>query len=412
MKKLLAILIASIITSTVSIGSNASILSPGMLILNEMDPMVMSGITNEPIAFSNEDFCKHTGVVYYDNLKITDLPDSSEGVLTVAGKELSEGEKISFGDCDRLVFSPADEVVSACFSFSIDDNYSIKCNVKLAEDFNYSPTALSTLTAIETFSGMSINGNMIASDPEGDPITYEITKYPDGDIKFNSKTGNFIYSSNSTGKDSFSFVAKDDWGNYSKEAKVELTVASNTTGISFMDMANSNAYAAAVNMIDEGIMTATETNGEVFFEPDTTVSRLNFLISVMNVMGASNIPEISHTDFADDSDIPDDAKGYVYSAEKLGIINGTKNTNDEISFFPNNPITKAEASTIINNIVGHSARSKYYFEDTVPTWAEESVSAMYELGIFTTDEGYINASKNITKEETAQLLERLKQLIF
>ncbi len=412
MKSLLTILLASIITATAALGTNAALLSPGILVLSEMDPMVMSGITGEPIAFSKDDFCKHTGVVYYDNLKITDLPDPSEGVLTVAGNTISEGEKLSFADCDRLVYSPTEKATSGCFSFSMENGYNIKCTIKLADDFNYSPTALSALTAIETFSGMTITGNMVASDPEGDTITYEITKYPKGDISYNSQTGNFVYKSNSTGKDSFTFIAKDDWGNYSKEATVELAVSTNTTGISFTDMKNNDAYAAAVNMIDDGIMSVNETDGEVFFEPDSTVSRLDFLISAMNVMGASNLPEISKTDFADDADIPEEAKSYVYSAEKLGIIKGTEGSDGQVFFNPDAEITRAEAAVIINNIIGHCAYSNYSFEDSVPVWAEDAVSSMFELGIFTTENGYVNASEKMTKAETAKLLDRLKDLIF
>ncbi len=412
MKILLSILAATIITATATFGSNASVLSPGLLILNESDPMVMSGLTGEPIAFSNDDFCNHTGIIYYDNIKITSLPDSSEGILSVAGNNVIEGQQLSFADCDRLVFSPADTTTTSSFSFSLNDGYDIRCTIKLAENFNYSPTALSAMTAIETFSGMTLNGNMVAHDPEGDPITFEITKYPKGEISYNSRTGNFIYKARTKGKDSFSFVAKDDWGNYSEEAEIELSVSANTTGISFKDMKNNSAYAAAVNVINDGIMTASEANGEVFFEPDSTVSRLDFLIAAMNTMGASNLPDVSKTDFADDNEIPLDAKSYVYSAEKLGIIKGTQADDGKIYFNPNTEITRAEAAVLVNNIIGYSSFGSYSFEDTVPTWAENAISSMFELGIFTTDNGYVNASAKITKAETAQLLDRLKELVY
>jgi len=412
MKKLLTILIASFITVSGSLAAGASLLSPGLLVLSEGDPMVMSGIIGEPVAFSKEDFCRHTGLPYYDSITITALPAEAEGKLSVAGEDISVGDEISFSNCDRLVFSPADEAVSSCFSFTVGNNYSAKCNLKLAEDFNYSPTASSALTAIETFSGMIVSGHMVAHDPEGDKLTYEITEYPKGEFDFNSKTGNFTYTATSTGKDSFSFIVKDDWGNYSKEATVKLSVSTNTTGISFKDMKGNGAYAAAVSMIDDGIMTATEADGEVFFEPDSTLSRLEFLRCAMDAFGASNLPEIENTGFADDGDIPAEAKKYVYSAKKLGIISGSENSEGELCFYPNAEITRAEAAVIVNNVLGYSASCTYAFEDSVPAWASNSVSAMYELGVFSTDGGFVNASAKITKAETAQLLDRLKELIF
>lgn len=412
MKKLFCLMLASLITASAAFAASASLLSPGMFVLSENDPMVMSGLIGEPIAFSNQDFCRHTGLPYYEAINITKLPPKEEGYLSVAGKEVSVGDKISFADCERLVFSPSESAVSSCFSFTVGENYGSKCNIRLAEEFNYSPTASSALTAIETFSGMAVSGHMVAYDPEGDTLTYEITKYPKGNISFNNKTGNFTYNSTSTGKDSFSFVVKDDWGNYSKEATVELAVSSNTTGISFKDMKGNSAYAAAVNMIDDGIMTAAESNGEVFFEPDNTVSRLDFLICAMDTFKAGNLPDVESTGFADDGDIPAEYKKYVFSAQKLGIINGTENEDGKPCFYPNADITRAEAAVIINNIMGYTAACDFVFEDSVPAWASNSVSAMYELGVFSTDNGFVNADAKITKAETAQLLNRLKELIF
>ena len=118
------------------------------------------------------------------------------------------------------------------------------------------------------------------------------------------------------------------------------------------------------------------------------------------------------TGFADDGDIPAEYKKYVYSAQKLGIINGTENEDGKPCFYPNADITRAEAAVIINNIMGYTAACNFVFEDSVPAWASNSVSAMYELGVFSTDNGFVNADAKITKAETAQLLNRLKELIF
>ncbi len=412
MKKLICALILCALCAMPVMAADDPILSPGILVLCEDDPMVTSGLIGEPVAFSKDSFCLHSGVVYYDKITITEAPDESEGVLTLAGEPLKAGDTVSYGDSDRLVFSPAAEVTSSCFSFSIDDGYVSKCKVRLAEDFNYEPTASPAMTAIETFSGTVFKGHMVASDPEGDKLTYEITKYPKGDFTYSSKTGNFTYKASATGSDSFSFIVKDDWGNYSEVATIDLSVSTNTTGISFMDMKENGAYTAAVNMISDGIMDATEANGEVFFEPDSSITRVDFLVTAMKALGAKELPEIEKTDFADDADIPDDAKNYVQSALQLGIISGTKNSAGEACFDPNADITRAEAATVINNVLGYSPSCSYNFEDAVPSWADTSVSAMYELGAFTTDNGRINADATITKAEAAQMLSRLKELLF
>ncbi len=412
MKKLLCLIFFCLLAATPAFAAEDSILSPGLLVICAEDPMVTSGLTGEPVAFSSESFCMHMGASHYDKITITELPPENEGTLSLAGEALSVGDTISYENTDRMVFSPAKSTVSSSFFFSIDDGFSTKCTIKLAEDFNYSPTASSAMTAIETFSGTSFKGHMVAHDPEGDDLTYEITKYPNGVFTYSSKTGNFTYKPTTTGKDSFSFVVKDDWGNYSDEATVDLSVSTNTTGISFKDMKDNGAYSAAINMINDGIMDATEANGEVFFDPDANISRVDFLVTAMKALGASNLPEISKTDFADDENIPSEAKCYVQSALQLGIIKGTYNSSGEICFNPDSNITRAEAASIINNILGYTPSCSYSFEDLVPDWADVSVSAMYELGAFTTDKGFINATQCITKAEMAQMLNRLKELVF
>ena len=412
MKKLITLSMAAIIVASVTLSAGAALLSPGLRVISEKDPMVMSGLINEPLAFTSEDFSRHTGIESYKEIKITSLPSESEGTLSVAGEAVSENDVISANELDRLVFSPADGVTESNFSFSVGNSYKAKCIVKLSENFNYAPTASSCLTAVDTFSGMSVSGHMVASDPEGDPLTYEITEYPKkGEMTYSKETGSFIYTSSSTGRDSFSFIVKDPFGNYSDEAKVEFSVSSNTTGISFKDMKNNGAYAAAVHMIDGGYMSANESDGDVYFEPSATVSRLDFLVSAMNVLGCGNLPTVSGTGFADDDEIPAEAKSYVYSAYKLGIINGNEDANGERFFYPANAITRAEAAVIINNMVGYKANSQFDFTDSVPAWAADSISSMYELGVLSTDEGCINASAPLTREDSALLLHGLNKLV-
>lgn len=412
MKKIFTILISAAIIVSITLSAGAALLSPGLLVLSEADPMVMSGLVGEPVAFTAKDFSLHTGFDAYDKIRITSLPDSEEGTLSVAGEAISENDSISYKNIDRLVFSPAEGVTESAFSFSIGEGYEAKCVVKLSEKSNYAPTASSALTAIDTFSGMSVSGHMVASDPEGDELTYEITEYPKkGELSYNKSTGSFSYKSASTGKDSFTFIVKDNFGNYSDKATVDFSVSSNTTGISFKDMKENGAYAAAIHMIDDGIMSASESDGNVYFEPAATVSRLDFLVSAMNVLGAGNLPTVSGTGFADDEDIPVDAKSYVYSAYKLGIINGSENADGERFFHPAAAITRAEAAVILNNIVGYSATAEFDFEDSVATWASDSVFSMYELGVLTTDDGCINASAPLTRDESALLLHGLNKLV-
>ncbi len=130
----------------------------------------------------------------------------------------------------------------------------------------------------------------------------------------------------------------------------------------------------------------------------------------MNVLGAANIPEITNTGFADDADIPAEYKGYVYSARKLGIINGVP-SGDELYFKPDEPITRAQASVILNNILGYSATAGMHYNDEIPAWAQTSIDALRELGIYPVSGGAANPAAMLTKEDTAKMLFNLMTLL-
>ncbi len=408
MKKIFSLILAAMIATSAVLYAGASLLSPGLLVLSENDPMVMSGLCGEPVAFSGADFCRHTGLDSYKKITITSLPSEDEGMLTVGGKEVSENDSISFSDTDRLVFSPAEGIKESSFTFTVGDGCETRCTVILTDKINLEPTATSTLSAIRTYSGMSASGHMVASDPDGDKLSYDIIRYPaKGTVDFDKATGEFTYSATGNGEDSFTFIVKDTFGNYSEEATVNFAVSVNSTGISFTDMTENGAYAAAIHMIDEGVMQSREADGEVYFDPAENVSRLDFLVSAMNILGASNLPEISDSGFADDKDIPLDCKSYVYSAYKLGIINGS-NIDGQKYFRPDDPITCFEAAVILNNIVGYEASSDYSFSENVPVWAKDSVTAMYELGILSS---YNSSDDKLTKDTSAKLLSGLVSLI-
>ena len=85
MKKLFFLIISSVLLLTTVTGAIAAPLSPGLAVLSEADPMVISGVIGEPVRFSSTDFRNHTGLSSYASITVSSLPDESEGTLTVDG---------------------------------------------------------------------------------------------------------------------------------------------------------------------------------------------------------------------------------------------------------------------------------------------------------------------------------------
>ena len=92
-------------------------------------------------------------------------------------------------------------------------------------------------------------------------------------------------------------------------------------------------------------------DGSFSFNPNEIVTREEFVYLLMLTMGAKNVPTLDVTRFADNSEISPQYRGYIESAVSLGIITGT-NEADGLHFYPKKEITTADASVIINKIIG------------------------------------------------------------
>ena len=126
----------------------------------------------------------------------------------------------------------------------------------------------------------------------------------------------------------------------------------------------------------------------------------------MDVMGAKNVPVLSKTRFADDESIDAKYKGYFESAFALGIIEGERKS-DGIYVNPKTEITTANASVIINKIIGASgegARTTFSDGEDIPDWARESITSLCEIGILNCENGKISPNSPLTRAQTAQIL--------
>lgn len=392
--------------------ASAAVMSPALEVLAGEEGMIVSGIVGEPVAFSSESFYNAANNTNLESVTILSLPPAADGTLYLNDAAAAPNQVISAKDIDKLRFEAAEGVLSTSFRFTVDRSYDINCMIKLSDKINSAPVCTKG-AAVKTFSNMSCAGNMVASDPDGDALTYEVLSYPEkGRLTFDQSTGNFTYSPYEKvhGSDSFVYRVRDSYGAYSDTCSVNISVDRKSTSLSFTDMENSYCQAAAIVMTANGHMDCTEEDGEIYFEPSSEVSRLDFLVTAMNVLGAANIPEITNTGFTDDAEIPAEYKGYVYSARRLGIINGIPSGND-LYFKPNEPITRAQASVILNNILGYSATAGIYCSDDIPTWAQASIDALWELGVYPVSGKAASPAAMLTKEDTAKMLFNLMTLL-
>ncbi len=399
--------------------------SHGLLVLAARTDMAKTALIGKDISLTQEDFCRGLNLKSVEKLTIVSAPAPEDGSLMVGRTAVTSGQEISGENLNLLTFVPnSPEIKQSSFEFSVFDGYSIKCNLYFVEKTNYSPTislASEKSLAANTHDMVSRMSKLEAYDPEGDTFVYEIVSYPKNGavVMLDREEGRYVYvpRDDFTGSDSFSYVARDVYGNYSSSATVTLDVKARRSSVTFGDIDDCNVYNAALTMAENGLMTGAEIDGVTYFTPDQGITRAEFLTLAMKSAGIKDPGKLSETVFADDGDISGEYKGYVATAYELGFISGTE-VEGELCFMPNSGITRAEAAVVLKSVLGaEGAKEKDVilpvFADSseLPFWASDAIYSMNSLGVFHMIDGYAAPSAFVTRGDAAQMLEAVINLV-
>ena len=401
--------------------------STGLKILAADSSIAVSAVTGKERSFSPEDFERALNLRRLDYITITKVPDPALGSLYLGSEGIGVGKTIARENLHKLSYSEKAEGISTnSFSFTTGGGYEIECSIYMLGRENYCPTAGDSQLsmAVSTYRNVSVYGSLSGNDPDGDEISFEVVSYPKNGYITMIGGREFKYTpyADYTGKDSFRYVVRDKYGNYSAASTVSLEVDKTSLSSVLSDMGGSKAHSAAITMVEKGIMNYTNDNGKLTFSPDKTVSREDFLVMAMKaaglnyVEGQNSVGEAApiNTGFADDADISVSAKGYVYLAKQKGYIQGSGSY-----FYPQREITAAEAAVIIDNIIGGSDYiananvTQTVFADhiNIPVWAEDSIRTLNYIGVMADTNGDIYPEKALDRSSCALMLEAVIKLI-
>ena len=389
--------------------------SSALCVIAEQNKMAKSGIVGNTILFSADDFEKNLNVSNLVSITVTSVPAVTEGSLCLGDTLLYEGQTVSRANLDLLNYkSSSNDISTGSFKFKVNSSeYEITCQLYLLGRENSSPTISmedEKSLSVSTHQGTMIYGKIGAYDADGDDLKFEIVSYPkSGILNIDTASGDYTYTPSGSyfGEDSFKYVAVDNYGNYSSAQTVTLTVEKRKTQVVYADMESHPAHHAALTMTEKNIMSGTTIGESIYFMPDKSVSRIDFIVMTMNAIGVTDVQNVSNTGFDDDDEIPSSMKGYVRRAREMGIISGSVDSDGSFCFHPNRAITRAEAALIVNNIVnGKVPVVKPVFADKgdIPTWASDAIYSLNYLGILPAENGNISASAEITRAQTAQML--------
>ena len=385
----------------------------GIQVMARDAALIKTGLLGKRMSFTDSDFKSAMNIADFDSITITKIPSSTEGTLTYGGRRVIAGRVIKRKNLGLLSFIPASDSVSeARFTFTVEPDSSgveIECIMKFVDKVNYAPSA-EDVAVVNTQSGIACFGRLEGNDPEGDYIEFMVVSYPkNGELVLDKESGKYSYMPRGefVGKDKFSFVVRDCYGNFSKVQVANIKVSERMCDAVFVDMEGREEYNGAVAMAAMGVMSGKIVGDDVYFEADKTVTRAEFVSMAMKAMGIKADSTITKSFFDDDSDIPKSLRPYVATAARLGIVGGDF-VEGRLVFGPNEEISNYEIAEILAAIAGFETgeeAGEFSEADGAPVWARASVSAMYMLGVFDVEDTLPDAVA--TRAEVADYLYKM-----
>ncbi len=332
--------------------------------------------------FTNQDFSENEGLV---GVCVTGLPDSTAGTVLLGTRVVCSGDILTTEQLSKLTFQPllTEEDAQATVTYlPIYENRvepAAEMTISIRGKVNQAPVAEDS--AVETYKNLPNEGQLKVTDPEGEKLTYTVTRQPKRGSVIVREDGSFLYSpkKNKVGTDSFTYTATDPAGKVSREATVTIQILKPTSAEQYTDTVGLDCRFAAEWMMQTGLFVGEQVGGNLCFQPEKTVSRGEFLTMLVKALDIPVDEEASYTGFTDDA--PDWLKPYLAAALRTGMSAGWPYGD---SFQANEPITGAEAALLLQNAlelpVSTVAQGKEN-DSEFPAWADTAITAMAQNGI-------------------------------
>jgi len=261
--------------------------------------------------------------------------------------------------------------------------------------------------AIRTYRDIPYEAQFLASDSEGDDMTFAVVEEPKkGTVTVDGINFTYTPKEGATGADRFTYTAADSAGNVSLPATVTVTIEKTKSGVTYADTEGSASAVSAQWMAEEGIFTGAKLGDKHYFEPDRTVSRSEFLAMVLETAGRE-VTAVTMTGFTDDAAIPTWAKAYAAAGVAEGIIQGKSGAEGAV-FRGEEPITFSEAATVLDRVLdlGDVDLDVWYADrEAVPSWAAQAVGNMEAVSVLSVGSfGSLTMEEAVTRADAAEML--------
>ena len=312
--------------------------------------------------FSQADFGESlTGIC------VTAVPD--RGMIFLGDRVIRSGDVLAVSQLSQLTFAPAlseaDAAVSMRYlpirSSGVEKEAELVISIKGRR--NDPPAAEDS--RVETYKNLPIEGLLSVTDPEGDAMTFTLTRSPRRGEVILRDDGSFLYTpkKNKVGTDSFTFTATDGAGQTSPEATITIDILKPADDRQYADTASADCRFEAEWLRNSGLFTGETVNGQFCFSPDETVSRGQFLAMLMQVLELPVDRNATVTGFADDA--PQWLKPYLAAALRSGIISGYP-AEGGVEFRASQAVSADEAALMVSRALDFAVPAAAMDDDALP----------------------------------------------
>lgn len=348
--------------------------------------------------FSQEDFSDGD----LQGICITGLPDPATGTVLLGTRVLRPGDILTAQQIQKMTFVPTqneeDREAIVTFLPIYEDRVEKAATMTISIRGKRDQAPVAQDQAMETYKNLANTAPLKATDPEGQKLTYTVTRQPKRGAVEIGEDGAFTYTpkKNKVGSDSFTYTVTDPQGNVSREATVTIRILKPADDTRYAD----TSLFEAEWMKNTGLFVGEQVGGQMVFSGEKTVSRGQFLAMAVQVLG---IPvDESLTTSAYEDQIPAWLQPYVAAALRSGMTAGLSDT----TFGADEPMEALEAAVMLQNALDLtvSVGAMDSLGEDVPQWAASAVAAMNENGIT------ISAGQ-LSRFDVAKLLYRISKLV-
>lgn len=324
--------------------------------------------------FSTEDFSLESSI---EGICITDLPDDL-GTVQLGSRILRPGDILTAQQVAQMTFCPlrteTDQSAEVGFLPIYEGYVAEDAAMTIAIRGKEDKAPVAEDSSMETYKNLPNTAKLKVTDPEGQAMTYTITRQPKRGTVEIREDGSFTYTpkKNKVGVDSFVYTATDPAGKVSREATVTVTILKPTDATQYTDTLGKDCRFAAEWMKHTGIFVGESVADKSCFSPEKEVTRGEFVTMLVKALDIPVDEGIVYTGYTDE--IPTWLQPYLAAAIRSGLTAGMA---DQEVFGADETITGAEVNLLLQNALDLST-AETFAENADPITRGQAAQMLYE----------------------------------